>query len=110
LRTLLSSLGDQSLLVISTPLWFYPQDRQQDGDLEEHLIGVPASSMMSLKPLMYCMGYALVGNFVFSRESLQYIDGFVPTTDRSFSMERGAELALQCGMNLEQGTLFKITY
>jgi len=110
LRTLLSSLGERSLLVISTPLWFFPQDRQQDGDLEEHLIGVPASSMMALRPLMYCMGYALVGNFVFSRESLQYIDAFVPTTDRAFSLERGAEVALQCGMKLDQGILFHVAY
>lgn len=110
LKKLLSSLGENSLLVISTPLWFYPQASQQDGDLEEHLIGVPATAMAALRPLMYCMGYALVGNFVFNRDSLKYIDEFKPTTDRSFSLERGTELALQCGMRLDRNILFKIAY
>jgi SAM-dependent methyltransferase len=110
LRNLLSSMGEHSLLFISTPLWFYPQDRQQDGDLEEHLIGVPASSMVALRPLMYCIGSALVGNFVFNKQSLQYIDQFVPTTDRSFGFEQGVAVALQCGLKLDVGTIFKIAY
>ncbi|MGH6648333.1 class I SAM-dependent methyltransferase [Aquabacterium sp.] len=110
LRNLLSSLGENSLLFISTPLWFYPQDAQQEGDLEEHLIGVPATSMMSLKPLMYSVGARLVGNFVFGRQSLAHIDAFEPTTDRSFDIEQGTKLALDVGMKLDPGILFKITY
>lgn len=109
LRSILASLGDHSMLFISTPLWFYPQDPQQEGDLEEHLIGVPAQSMLALRPLMYATGPLLVGNFVFGRESLRYIDDFSPTTDRTFDMESGRAAALQAGMRLDPGVLFKVT-
>lgn len=110
LRNLLASLGDNSLLFISTPLWFYPQDAQQEGDLEEHLIGVPATSMVALKPLMYSVGSHLVGNFVFGRQSLALIDAFEPTTDRAFDIEKGTKLALDAGMKLDPGILFKLSY
>jgi hypothetical protein len=46
LKSLLTHLHPDAYLLISTPLWFYLQDQAQDGDLEEHLIGVPASSMI----------------------------------------------------------------
>jgi hypothetical protein len=63
---LLLSLRNDALLFISTPLYFLPQ-ASTAGDLEEHLIGVPASSMMALQPLMYST-YAtedlLVGSFI----------------------------------------------
>jgi len=108
LRNLLSSLGDKAVLFISTPLWFYPQDPQQEGDLEEHLIGVPASCMMALRPRMYAVGAQLVGNFVFGRESLQYIDAFEPTTDRGFDLAKGTQAALASGMLLDQGVLYKV--
>jgi len=41
LRALLTYMDDNASLFISTPLWFYPQDSQQNGDLEEHLTGCP---------------------------------------------------------------------
>lgn len=107
LRTLLSSLGEQSYLFISTPLWFYPQDPQQEGDLEEHLIGVPAQSMLALQPVMYATGPMLVSNFVFRRDSLRFIDAFEPTTDRSFNLEQGTHAAQLAGMRLDPGVLFK---
>jgi len=47
LRSILSNMSDDALFFISTPLWFYPQDSVQADDLEDHLIGVPASSMMA---------------------------------------------------------------
>ncbi|WP_319585406.1 methyltransferase domain-containing protein [uncultured Desulfobulbus sp.] len=102
LRTLLSSLGDHSLLVISTPLWFYPQYHQKDGDLEEHLIGISIQSMMDMKPIMYCIGNSsLVGNFVYSKKSILYIDNFNPITDKSFSIDKGTEQVLSLGLHID---------
>lgn len=107
LKNLLASLRDDGLLMISTPLWFYPQHSNQAGDLEEHLIGVPASSMMALQPLAYTMGPSLVGTFVYSRRSLDYADLFHPTTDKSFSIEQGAKVAAAVGMRLQPGVVYK---
>ena len=95
LRKILESLGEKSLLFISTPLWFMPQEKQQSGDLEAHLIGIPASSMLALKPLMYAVGVSLVGNFVFDRRSLAYIDAFIPTSDRLFDLDQGTKVAFE---------------
>lgn len=100
LKTLLESLGPNSRLAISTPLWFYPQDRNRDGDLEEHLIGVPARSMLAMQPAMYLISSQfLIGNFVFTKDSLRHIDQFQPTTDRAFGLRQGlahlAELGVQ---------------
>jgi hypothetical protein len=93
LRTLLSSMGEHSFLFISTPLWFYPQHSQQSGDLEEHLIGVPATSMMALIPMMYAVNHPLIGGFVLGKRSLEFVEFFQPTTDKSFSFQRGSLLA-----------------
>jgi 2-polyprenyl-3-methyl-5-hydroxy-6-metoxy-1,4-benzoquinol methylase len=106
LRHLLSSMADDASLFISTPLWFYPQDTQQQGDLEEHLIGVPASSMMALLPTHYAVSGPLVGGFVLSKQSLQYINFFHPTTDKSFSYEKGLKIAQAIGMRLDPGVAF----
>ena len=76
LRTLLTNMGEHSFIFVSTPLWFYPQGHQQDGDLEEHLIGVPASSMLALIPTMYSISPPLIGGFVYGKKSLQYIEFF----------------------------------
>lgn len=107
LKNLLASLKDDGLLMISTPLWFYPQDSNQAGDLEEHLIGVPASSMLALQPRAYAMGPSLVGTFVYDRRSLDYADLFHPTTDKSFSIEQGMKVAAACGMRLQPGVVYK---
>ena len=48
-------------------MFFMPQTNLEAGDLEEHLIGIPASSLMTLMPKMYKV-YAkdiLVGNFIY---------------------------------------------
>lgn len=102
LKALLESLGPNSRLVISTPLWFYPQDHNRDGDLEEHLIGVPARSMVALQPLMYAISPDfLIGNFVMTRDSLRHIDQFVPTTDRSFSIQLGRQQVAELGLKAD---------
>lgn len=102
LKTLLEALGPDSRLVISTPLWFYPQDHNRDGDLEEHLIGVPAQAMTGLRPLMYAISPDfLIGNFVLGRESLAHIDQFVPTTDRGFSIAQGRTQVAALGLKAD---------
>lgn len=108
LHTLLATMGDDTFLFVSTPLWFYPQDQGQAGDLEEHLIGVPASSMMALLPKMYAINHPLVGGFVLGKRSLDFIEFFQPTSDRNFSYERGLAMAsLICPH--KPGTLVKIS-
>ena len=106
LRHLLSCMADDALLFISTPLWFYPQDAQQQGDLEEHLIGVPASSMMALLPTHYAIRHPLVGGFILAKRSLQYISFFQPTTDKTFSYEKGMKIAQAIGLRLDPGIGF----
>lgn len=108
LRTLLASMGDESLLFISTPLWFYPQGNIQNGDLEEHLIGVPASSMMALTPIMYAVSEPLVGGFVFSKKSLDFIEFFHPTADRGFSYERGMAIVKAINLQYARGVVYKL--
>lgn len=110
LRTLLSSLGDDSYLFVSTPLWFYPQDSQQTDDLEEHLIGVPASSMLALCPLMYAVNHPLIGGFVFDRRSLDFIEFFRPTADKSFSYEKALRVSKSVGLNFGQNIVYKINW
>lgn len=107
LRTLLSSLGPDSYLFVSTPLWFYPQDSQQAGDLEEHLIGVPASSMLALCPLMYAVNHPLIGGFVFNRRSLDFIEFCQPTADKSFSYSRGVSVANFVGLRSALSIVYK---
>lgn len=109
LKNLLGSLREDAHLMVSTPLWFYPQHSHQAGDLEEHLIGVPASSMMALQPLAYAMGPALVGTFVYGRRSLAYADLFHPVADRGFSLEQGRRVAAAVGMRLEPGVVYLTT-
>lgn len=108
MRNLLTSMRDDAFLFISTPLWFYPQDSECEGDLEEHLIGVPASSMMALQPVSYTIGGALVGCFIYTRKSLDYVDLFQPTPDKSFSIERGIRVATAVGMKLDRGVVYHI--
>ncbi|GAB2563985.1 methyltransferase domain-containing protein [Dyella jejuensis] len=108
LRTLLTSMGDNSFLFISTPLWFYPQHSQQSGDLEEHLIGVPATSMMALLPVMYAMNPPLIGGFVLTKRSLDFIEFFQPTADRSFSYQRGMLIANAVNFQCVPGKFFKL--
>jgi 2-polyprenyl-3-methyl-5-hydroxy-6-metoxy-1,4-benzoquinol methylase len=106
-RTLLTNMGEDSNLFISTPLWFYPQNQQQDGDLEEHLIGVPASSMMTLMPVMYSISNPLIGGFVYTKRSLNYIDFFQPTTDKNFSYERGMNIMKILNIPAQSGVVYK---
>ncbi len=95
LATLLGALRPGARLAVSTPLWFWPQGQLMPGDLEEHLIGIPASSMMRLRPHMFHISSRfLVGTFVFGPESLARIARFQPREDAGFDREAGeADLA-----------------
>jgi hypothetical protein len=109
LRTLLSSMGENAFLFISTPLWFYPQHSQQSGDLEEHLIGVSAATMMALIPIMYAVNHPLIGGFVLGKRSLEFVEFFQPTTDKSFSFQRGSLLASAVNCQTVPGKFFTLT-
>ena len=106
----MNNLNKDSYLFISTPLWFYPQDHEQEGDLEEHLIGVPVSSMFALIPKMYAINHPLVGGFVLSKSSLDYIDFFQPTDNRNFSYEMGLKVLNTMGIDYKPGVLIKNKY
>jgi 2-polyprenyl-3-methyl-5-hydroxy-6-metoxy-1,4-benzoquinol methylase/tetratricopeptide (TPR) repeat protein len=108
LRELLTNMRQDAFLFISTPLWFYPQDTLQPGDLEEHLIGVPATSMMALLPKMYSIASPLVGGFILGKRSLEFLDFFHPTTDKNFSYQQGLAIAQAIGCNCQPGTLVKL--
>jgi len=108
LRLLLTGMGEDSYLFITTPLWYYPQDGQQEGDLEEHLIGVPATSMMALLPIMYSISSPLIGGFVLRKRSLDFIDLFHPTADKNFSLKRGLAITQAVGMNREPGIITRM--
>ena len=109
MRTLLSGMADDAFLFISTPLWFYPQEQHQDGDLEEHLIGIPASSMMVLMPHMYAVSHPLIGGFVLGKRSLEFIEFFQPTSDRGFSYDKGMMIAKAIGMQCQPGVVYKFS-
>lgn len=107
LRSLFTYIREDAFLFVSTPLWFYPQDQIQDGDLEEHLIGVPASSMMALDPIMYSINQPLVGGFIYKKSSIELIDLFHPTTQKNFSYEKGMRVARSINMQVNPGVLYK---
>lgn len=107
LRHLLASLGPNSRLVLSTPLFFWPQDHQNPDDLEEHLIGIPANSLLALAPQMYFIhSRFLVGTFVFSRKSLDLIDGFAPTSDKAFDLDAGRAHLESLGLRADDTLYF----
>lgn len=108
LRNLLSAMSPEAKLFISTPLWFMPQHPIHTGDLEEHLIGVPATSLMALIPEMYAVRELLVGGFIYSKKSLDYIELFQPTSDKSFSIEKGLKVAQYIGMKFNDDNTTKI--
>ncbi len=90
LAHLLRAMRPDAQLVLSTPLWFWPQAHRCPDDLAEHKIGVPAQSLLALSPTMYHIHPEhLVGTFVFSKQSLALVDRFVPTTDRNFDFDAG---------------------
>lgn len=108
LRFLLTNLNENSYLFISTPLWFMPQGTIQEGDLEEHLIGVPATSMFCLNPLAYSINEPLVGGFILDKSSLDFVDLFHPTSDKNFSYMRGLQIIKTLNMGFEPGKIYKL--
>lgn len=90
LSGLLGALGADARLVLSTPLFFWKQDAQQEGDLERHLIGIAPASMLGLGPrLFHIDAEHLVGTFVFERASLARMARFQPTVDTGFDQAAG---------------------
>ena len=77
-------------------------------DLEEHLIGIPASSMMALIPTMYSVSNPLVGGFVYTKKSLDFIEFFQPTTDRGFSYDQGMAIAKAVNLQCTPGQLYTL--
>ena len=55
--------------------------------------------MMALQPIVYVLSSSLVGNFVYSKKSLDFVDFFQPTTNKNFSMELGVQILRAVGMN-----------
>lgn len=108
METLLGDMGDDSFLFVSTPLWFCPQHSDQEGDLEEHMIGVPVTAMMALRPVMYSVNEPLIGGFVFNKRSLDQVEHFQPTTDRNFTLEQGVALAKSIGFRYDTGVVFRV--
>lgn len=83
---------------------YIPRHPVQQGDLEEHLIGISATSMMALIPKMYSINAPLVGGFVLGKRSLDFIEFFQPTSDKRSSYERGVMLAQACGYQYRPGS------
>lgn len=113
LRSLLSSLNPDGRLYLSTPLFFYPQNHLQEGDLEEHKLGVPGSTMVALKPLLYTINLdGLCGNFIFSKKSLDYLDYFNPTGDPNFGAQEGLNNCAAAGLKIDDGskTIYSINW
>lgn len=102
LGALLEALGPQSRLVLSTPLWFWPQSQQHAGDLEEHLIAVPARCLVELAPLMFTVNSRfLVGTFVYGRQSLGRLGLFRPITDKTYGLESGRRELAALGLKAD---------
>ena len=58
---------------------------------------------------MYATNYPLVGGFILNKKSLDFVDFFEPTPNRSFSYEKGMAVANSVRMNLQPGVVFKIS-
>ena len=108
IQYLLGKMNEDAFLFISTPLWFYPQDQQQEGDLEEHKIGVPATSMFAMIPVMYAFNNPLIGGFVYSKKSAAYADLFNPTANKGFNYEMGLTVLKALNINPEPGVCYKV--
>jgi len=109
LECLLRGMGDDASLIVSTPMYFYHQQNIQEGDLEEHLIGVPVTSMMALIPKMYAIHHdPFVGGFVLTKESLDFIEFFQPTTNKGFSQDQGLAIARSIRLPMEPDTVYQL--
>jgi hypothetical protein len=64
--------------------------------------------MMALMPHMYAVNEPLVGGFVLSKRSLDFIEFFHPTTDKNFSYERGMAVAQAIKLQCAPGFLHKV--
>lgn len=87
-RYILTNMNDNARFFISTPLWFYPQDTIQEGDLEKHLIG----------------------GFIYGKASLDYADMFSPVTNPAFSQEQGRAIARAINFDCTPGKVTRLQY
>ncbi len=107
IRLLLSGMRDDAFLFISTPLYFMPQHSFQEGDLEEHLICVPATSMVGLSPTLVCINEPLIAGFVLNKASLATVDLFQPISNRNFDLATGTRVLERCGIPFLPLKVFK---
>jgi hypothetical protein len=56
---------------------------------------------------MYATNHPLVGGFIFNKRSLDFVEFFEPTPNRSFSYDKGLAIANSVRMNLQPGVVFK---
>jgi hypothetical protein len=74
LTFILTNMAEDAKLVVSTPLWFFPQGHVEPGDLEVHKCFYPIMSFMEMYPERYNINPVdLVGMFVFGKKSLNYV-------------------------------------
>jgi 2-polyprenyl-3-methyl-5-hydroxy-6-metoxy-1,4-benzoquinol methylase len=107
MRTLLNGISESALVFLSTPLFFMKQDSMQEGDLEEHLICVPATSILGLMPTMICLNEPLVAGVILTKRSLDYIELFQPISSRSFGYEQGKKVLERCGVPYKPLSIFR---
>lgn len=90
LSDLLNALNPNAYLVLSTSLWLCPEAHQNPDDLTAHKTGIPAQSLLALSPVAYHIhSKYLVGTFVYSRQSIIFLNNFSPTTDPHFNFNFG---------------------
>ncbi len=99
---ILTGMKSSCKLAIGTPLWYLLQGHAEEGDLEPHLCGIPVTSFLDLKPTLYSVSpHYLVGTFILEKSSLDHIDKFRPTADRTFNEAAGRTLVEQYGLVID---------
>lgn len=103
LQYLLSNMKDGARLIVSTPLWFFPQGQIEPGDFEEHKCMIPVQSFLNLNPEMYNINPgALVGMFVLSKRSMRSLDEFDILTDRGYGMNKAQTEINRLGLFVDE--------
>ncbi len=108
LTKVLTHMREDARFVMSTPLWFFPQDEIQSGDFEKHLICVPATAVLGLLPLIYSITPMLIGNFVFGKKSLDTISLFQPVEDQSITFDKGWAIVRALRLPHEPGVAYSL--
>jgi hypothetical protein len=102
IQWLLMYMKDTARLVVSTPLWFYPQGEVEPGDFEEHKCVAPLSSWLSLMPEFYNINpQDLVGMFVIGKKSLHLAHLFSASPNKDYTREMAETWIKQLGMKVD---------